>query len=71
MKLIEIGAFSTLGIATITVGYLIISAPEGEKDWQQFVQDHHCKSVGTDGGNNRGGWQCDDGQVHCRWRQQK
>ena len=71
MKPLEIGVFATLGVAAITVGYLIISAPEGEQDWQEFLKAHHCTSVGAEGGNNRGGWKCDDGQVHYRWRQQK
>lgn len=71
MKPLEIGVFAALGVAAITVGYLIISAPEGEQDWQAFLKAHHCTSVGTEGGNNRGGWKCDDGQVHYRWRQQK
>ena len=71
MKPIEIAAFSTLGLAFVTVAYLIFSAPEGEADWQKFVAEHHCQSVGGEGGNNRGGWRCDDGKIHYRWRQQK
>lgn len=71
MKPIETAAFSALGLAAATVGYLILSSPEGEDDWQKFVQDHHCQSVGETGGSNRGGWRCDDGQIHYRWRQQK
>ena len=67
----QTGTFAALGLAAITVAYLILSAPEGEEDWQEFVQKHHCTSVGADGGNNRGGWKCDDGQIHYRWRQQK
>jgi hypothetical protein len=71
MKRLEIAAFSVLGVAALTVGYLILSAPEGEADWQRFVKANHCKAVGAMDGSNRGGWRCDDGQIHYRWRQQK
>ncbi len=71
MKPLEMAVFSALGIALVTVAYLILSAPEGEADWQAFVAAHHCQSVGAADGSNRGGWRCDDGRVHYRWRQQK
>ena len=71
MKPFELMAFAGLGVALVTVGYLIFSAPEGEADWQKFVRENHCKSVGSTDGSNRGGWRCDDGQIHYRWRQQK
>jgi hypothetical protein len=71
MKPLEIAVFSALGLALVTVVYLILSAPEGEADWLAFVEKHHCQSVGAMDGSNRGGWRCDDGQIHYRWRQQK
>lgn len=71
MKTAELAAFSVLGAAALTVGYLILSAPEGEADWQRYVETHHCKAVAATDGSNRGGWRCDDGKVHYRWRQQK
>jgi hypothetical protein len=71
MKPLEIGVFGSLGAAFIVVVYLILSAPEGEADWEAYVRDHHCTPVGAMDGSNRGGWRCDDGKVHYRWRQQR
>jgi hypothetical protein len=71
MKPWEIGVFGGLGAAFLVVVYLILSAPEGEADWEAYVRDHHCTPVGAMDGSNRGGWRCDDGKVHYRWRQQR
>lgn len=71
MKPLEIAAFGGLGVAFITVVMMMLSAPEGEADWDAYVQEHHCKSQGSMDGSNRGGWLCDDGKIHYRWRQQR
>jgi hypothetical protein len=64
-------AFAILGAAGALAIYLQISSFESEADWEHFKQAHHCQSVGRQAGNNQGGWRCDDGEVHYRWRQQK
>ena len=71
MKPLETAIFAGLGIALLVVAYLILSAHEGEGDWQKFVEENHCQAVGSADGSNRGGWRCDDGKIHYRWRQQK
>ena len=71
MKPVEIAIFSALGVALMVVAYLILTAHEGEGDWLKFVEAHHCQAVGAADGSNRGGWRCDDGKIHYRWRQQK
>jgi hypothetical protein len=71
MKPMDIAVFSALGIALMFVAYLILTAHEGEGDWQKFVGANHCQAVGAADGSNRGGWRCDDGRIHYRWRQQK
>jgi hypothetical protein len=71
MKPLEMLAFGGLAVALAAVIYLMKSAPEGEADWDAFVRDHHCTAVGATDGSNRGGWRCDDGKIHHRWRQQR
>jgi hypothetical protein len=71
MKPIEVAVFGGLGIAMLVVGYLLLSAPEGEADWDAYVREHHCKSQGGIDGSNRPGYVCDDGKTHYRWRQQR
>lgn len=71
MKKLEIFAFGGLAIAFLVVVWMMKSAPEGEADWQKFVKDNNCVSLGDAGGNNRGGWKCEDGKIHYRWRQQR
>ena len=63
--------FGSLAVAGAVVIYLIQFAEEGEEDWDAFKTAHHCQSVGQQAGNNQGGWRCDDGEIHYRWRQQK
>jgi hypothetical protein len=64
-------AFAALLAAGAVVVYLLFSAQGAEEDWEQFKQSRHCQSVGRELGSNQGGWRCDDGAVHYRWRQQK
>lgn len=71
MKPVEILVFGILAAAMVVVAVLIYSAPEGGEDWDAYVREHHCRAVGAADGSNRGGWRCDDGQVHYRWRQQR
>jgi hypothetical protein len=63
--------FGGLSLAAAAVAYLLVFAQEGDADWEAFKAAHHCQSVGAQAGNNQGGWRCDDGAVHYRWRQQK
>lgn len=67
----EVAMFGGLGAAAIAVGVMILSAPEGDEDWAVFKEKNHCVSVAAERGANGGGWRCDDGKIHYRWRQQK
>ncbi|RYU57527.1 hypothetical protein EWI61_12580 [Methylolobus aquaticus] len=66
----EILAFGSLGVAGLVVAFMIFVAPEGEADWQEFAQKHHCVSVAKERIGHGSGYRCDDGEVHYRWRQQ-
>ncbi|MDP2179686.1 hypothetical protein [Methylicorpusculum sp.] len=50
---------------------LYASANLDEGQWEQFKQDHQCKQLVSETGIQRLSWQCDDGQVYYRWRQQR
>jgi len=63
--------FAGLTLAAGSVVYLLAFAPEADEEWEAFKTAHHCHSVGQQAGNNQGGWRCDDGEIHYRWRQQK
>lgn len=71
LKPLETFAFGGLAVGLIGAVIMMKSAPEGEEEWNAYVRDHHCQAVGTTDGSNRGGWRCDDGKVHYRWRQQR
>lgn len=71
MKPVEIFLFGGLAFAMIVVALLLFSAPEGGEEWDAYVREHHCQAVAATDGSNRGGWRCDDGKVHYRWRQQR
>lgn len=42
-----------------------------EDDWASYRDEHHCTPVAVTDGSNRAGYQCDDGQIHYRWRQMR
>lgn len=42
-----------------------------ESDWAKFRDEHHCTPISETDGSNRAGYQCDDGQIHYRWRQMR
>jgi hypothetical protein len=71
LKPLDIAIFGGLAAAFATVVYLMASAPEGDAEWEAYAKENHCTPVGATDGSNRGGWKCDDGKVHYRWRQQR
>ena len=62
-----------MGIAVVVLGdiYLLQHNRSKEDDWEAFRNAQHCKPVGQTDGSNRAGYQCDDGQIHYRWRQMR
>jgi hypothetical protein len=71
MKTLDVIVFGCLAAALAAVAVLLFSAPEGGEDWDAFVRDRHCQTVGGADGSNRAGWRCDDGRIYYRWRQQR
>lgn len=70
-KLWEIVVFGILAVAGLSVVLMIISVPEGDREWEEFKARNHCLSVAQERGGRAAGWRCDDGEIHYRWRQQK
>lgn len=40
-------------------------------DWERFKTEHDCRLLVNESGNQRLSWQCNDGKIHYRWRQQR
>ena len=60
-----------VAFAVLAEAFLLNSNRRGEDDWVAFRDAHHCVPVAVTDGSNRAGYQCDDGQVHYRWRQMR
>ncbi|PPD49438.1 MAG: hypothetical protein CTY13_03425 [Methylobacter sp.] len=60
--------FTALTIKLIT---LYVDANMDEGQWEQFKIDHNCQPQVADNGDRRLSWQCDDGDIYYRWRQQR
>lgn len=60
-----------IALTIIAEALLLMSNRAGESDWAAFRDAHHCVPVAVTDGSNRAGYQCDDGQVHYRWRQMR
>ena len=60
--------FSILAIKLYSL-YARVQTDDGQ--WEQFKATHHCKMLVNKKGNQRLSWQCDDGETHYRWRQQR
>lgn len=58
-------------VITIKLITLYADANMDEGQWEQFKTDHHCQPQVADNGDRRLSWQCDDGDIYYRWRQQR
>ncbi|HBA66713.1 MAG: hypothetical protein CVV06_18400 [Gammaproteobacteria bacterium HGW-Gammaproteobacteria-10] len=64
-----VGLLFSLAIIKLIGAYLSSNIDDGE--WEQFKIDHDCQPFINDSGSQRLSWQCDDGKVYYRWRQQR
>lgn len=69
----KIGYVLVAAVAFAVIGdiFLLNHNRSKEDDWATFREAHHCTPLGETVGSNRAGYQCDDGQVHYRWRQMR
>lgn len=63
--------FGGVAFAVVAEAFLLLGNRFVESDWETFRDAHHCVPVAVTDGSNRAGYQCDDGQVHYRWRQMR
>ncbi len=49
--------------------YFSVNVDDG--NWEQFKIEHGCKLLTTKTGTQRLSWECDDGRIYYRWRQQR
>lgn len=49
--------------------YWSVNVDDG--NWEQFKTEHKCLLLTSKTGTQRLSWQCDDGKVYYRWRQQR
>ena len=49
--------------------YWSVNVDDG--NWEQFKAEHKCLLLTSKTGTQRLSWQCDDGKVYYRWRQQR
>ncbi|SMF96475.1 hypothetical protein SAMN02949497_3875 [Methylomagnum ishizawai] len=63
--------FAGVAFAVVAEALLLAGNKNGEEEWASFRDAHHCVPVAATDGSNRAGYQCDDGQVHYRWRQMR
>jgi len=59
----------TIVIIKLSGLYFSVNADDG--NWEQFKVDHNCKLRTTETGTQRLSWECDDGEIYYRWRQQR
>ena len=60
-----------VAFALIAEALLLMSNRNQEAEWANFREAHHCTPVALADGSNRAGYQCDDGEIHYRWRQMR
>jgi len=63
--------FGGVIFAVVAEAFLLMGNRIGESDWVAFRDAHHCVPVAVTDGSNRAGYECDDGQIHYRWRQMR
>ena len=61
--------FFSVAVIQLLSLYMNINADDGQ--WERFKTDHHCSLLVNDRGSQRLSWQCDDGEIYYRWRQQR
>ena len=59
------------GAAAVKLLSLYLSTNTDDSRWERFKAEHHCQLLVNDRGSQRLSWQCDDGEIHYRWRQQR
>ena len=70
-KPIDVLLMLLFAIVNIKLSSLYFSVNVDDGNWEQFKSEHSCKLLTTATGTQRLSWECDDGKIYYRWRQQR
>jgi len=70
-KPLDVSLMLLFAIAVIKLSSLYFSVNVDDGNWEQFKSEHNCKLLTTETGTQRLSWECNDGKVYYRWRQQR
>jgi len=70
-KPIDILLMLLFAIVIIKLSSLYFSVSVDDGNWEQFKFEHNCKLLTTATGTQRLSWECNDGKIYYRWRQQR
>jgi hypothetical protein len=71
LKPIDLLLILLFAIVIFKVSSLYFSVNTDDGKWEQFKVENHCKLRTTETGTQRLSWECDDGKIYYRWRQQR
>ena len=70
-KPVDVLLMFLVAIVIIKLSSLYFSINADDGNWEQFKSDHNCKLLTTKTGTQRLSWECDNGEIYYRWRQQR
>ena len=70
-KPIDVLVIALFTIVIIKLSSLYFSVNANDGNWERFKSEHSCKLLTTETGTRRLSWECDDGKIYYRWRQQR
>jgi hypothetical protein len=71
LKPIDVLLILLFTIVIIKLCSLYFSVNTDDGNWEQFKAEHNCNLRTTETGTQRLSWECDDGKIYYRWRQQR
>jgi hypothetical protein len=70
-KPIDVLLILIFAIVVLKLSSLYFSVNVDDGNWEQFKSEHGCKLLTTETGTQRLSWECNDGKIYYRWRQQR
>jgi hypothetical protein len=70
-KPLDFSIMILFAIVVIKLSSLYFSVNVDDGNWEQFKSEHNCKFLTSKTGTQRLSWECDDGKIYYRWRQQR
>jgi len=70
-KPVDVLLMLVFAIIIIKLSSLYFSVNADDGNWEQFKSEYGCKLLTTETGTQRLSWECNDGKIYYRWRQQR